>query len=154
MLYCSQVSQIWMQREFCFRITSSVIHTYRMYRQCCLSPWVCFHYAVNGNPLAGFHFDNIDCPCGMYMCNKHKMNFMPVKYCWPLTLHSRFRQKSSQFIYQKNYPSKSKASFQYLWVRGVHEKILRVCFPRSLGDFGPRSSQIGPYGQISINRPK
>ena len=44
--------------------------------------------------------------------------------------HSRFGQKSSLFKYQKNYTSKSKASFQYLWVRTAQEKILRVCFPR------------------------
>ena len=44
--------------------------------------------------------------------------------------HSRFGQKSSLFKYQKNYTSKSKASFQYLWVRTAHEKILRVCFRR------------------------
>ena len=43
---------------------------------------------------------------------------------------SRFGQKSSLFKYQKNYTSKSKASFQYLWVRTAHEKILRVCFRR------------------------
>ena len=50
-------------------------------------------------------------------------------------LHSRFRQKSFLFKYQKNCASKSKASFQYLWVRKAQEKILRACFPREIFSF-------------------
>ena len=68
------------------------------------------------------------------------------------TLHSRLREKSSQTKYQKNYPSKSKASFQYLYMRKVHEKILRVCFPTSLGDFGPQSLLISPNSQFFIKQ--
>ena len=66
--------------------------------------------------------------------------------------HSRLREKSSQTKYQKNYPSKSKASFQYLYMRKVHEKILRVCFPTSLGDFGPQSLLISPNSQFFIKQ--
>ena len=66
--------------------------------------------------------------------------------------HSRLRKKSSQTNYQKNYPSKSKASFQYLYMRRVHEKILRVCFQTSLGDFGPQSLLISPNSQFFIKQ--
>ena len=66
--------------------------------------------------------------------------------------HSRLREKSSQTKYQKNYPSKSKASFQYLYMRRVHEKILRVCFLTSLGDFGPQSLLISPNSQFFIKQ--
>ena len=67
-------------------------------------------------------------------------------------IHSRLREKSSQTKYQKNYPSKSKASFQYLYMRKVHEKILRVCFLTSLGDFGPQSLLISPNSQFFIKQ--
>ena len=69
-----------------------------------------------------------------------------------LLSHSRLREKSSQTIYQKNYPSKSKASFQHICMRKVHEKILRVCFPTSLGDFGPQSLLISPNSQFFIKQ--
>ena len=71
----------------------------------------------------------------------------------PLVLvHSRLREKSSQTKHQKNYPSKSKASFQYLHMRKVHEKILRVCFLKALGDFGPQSLLISPNSQFFIKQ--
>ena len=69
-----------------------------------------------------------------------------------LSAHSRLREKSSQTKYQKNYPSKSKASFQYLYMRKVHEKILRVCFLTSLGDFGPQTLLISPNSQFFIKQ--
>ena len=66
--------------------------------------------------------------------------------------HSRLREKSSQTKYKKNYPSKSKASFQYPYMRKVHQNILRVCFQTSLGDFGPQSLLISPNSQFFIKQ--
>ena len=95
---------------------------------------------------------------GMYMhwSNKQKMLInisQKISYenGW-LVEHSRLREKSSQTKYQKNYPSKSKASFQYLYMRKVHEKILRVCFPKALGDFGPQSLLISLNSQFFIKQ--
>ena len=79
-------------------------------------------------------------------------HLMKSHWKWVQTLHSRLREKSSQTKYQKNYPSKSKASFQYLCMRKVHEKILRVCFLTSLGDFGPQSLLISPNSQFFIKQ--
>ena len=79
-------------------------------------------------------------------------HLMKSHWKWVQTLHSRLREKSSQTKYQKNYPSKSKASFQYLYMRKVHEKILRVCFPTSLGDFGPQSLLISLTRQFFIKQ--
>ena len=83
----------------------------------------------------------------MYIKVKKKPNYHTC-----CLAHSRLREKSSQTKYQKNYPSKSKASFQYLYMRKVHEKILRVCFQTSLGDFGPQSLLISPNSQFFIKQ--
>ena len=79
-------------------------------------------------------------------------HLMKSHWKWVQTLHSRLREKSSQTKYQKNYPSKSKASFQYLCMRKVHEKILRVCFLKSLGDFGPQNLLTSPNSQFFIKQ--
>ena len=110
-----------------------------------IGPW------LNPHPLYKQAFD-----CGKYVSSTYiKLGFnFPFSY-WKTPIyayHSRLREKSSQTKYQKNYPSKSKASFQYLYMRKVHEKILRVCFQTSLGDFGPQTLLISPNSQFFIKQ--
>ena len=88
-------------------------------------------------------------------CNTSMLALQMLYKFFAKLLHApnnRLREKSSQTKYQKNYPSKSKASFQYLWVRTAHEKILRVCFLKALGDFGPQSLLISLNSQSFIKQ--
>ena len=91
--------------------------------------------------------------CSVHILRLPWLGLLPLLYnLQPYGLRKKSSTSEKNFIYgfihlqakkclrDRIYnPSKSKASFQYLWVRKVHKKILRLCFLTSLGDFGPQS---------------